>query len=491
LTRDGVDCFFDQESIGWGDNFVLALEKGIAECGDIVIVLSANFCQSEWAKLERTSAMADDPAGLQKKLRPLLLKQCEIPLFLKPIQMIDVSTPEKFEAQYPRICRELGGTPPAEPGHLPSIPQFRARHSLGERFIGQEKELQDLHDYLNQGKTAVVQGVGVVMGTGGLGKTQLAIEYAYRFADNYPGGIFWVDADRGISGVIQQVTAATDLKIDGKLPEEEQLYQLWAKLNKFPPTLVILDNFPEKIPLRSWLPNSGTIHILVTTRRRDLTGYSQISLNFLCNEEGVRLLNTGPRRFGAEAEGLVKALGGLPLALELAKNFLNLRPELSIEMLLEEMKKSGEIEAVRIFAVQYFDELPSGHIKEVAATIELSWRLASPEAKRVLQIISLLAPVPVPRRLLRKIAAFPVGSSLSDPLDRALSELAVSLSLMELDNEHAPWAHRLVSGFVRTMLEPDDELYQDVVAGVNEEMARVTDQQDIKCYKELEKVIPH
>ena len=186
----------------------------------------------------------------------------------------------------------------------------------------------------------------------------------------------------------------------------------------------------------------------------------------------------------------MEALGGLPLALELAKNFLNLRPELSIEMLLEEMKKSGEIEAIRIFAAQYSDELPSGHIKEVAATIELSWRLASPEAKRVLQIISLLASVPVPRRLLRRIAAFPVSSSLSDLLDQALSELAVSLSLVELDNEHEPWAHRLVSGFVRTMLEPDDELYQDVMARVNEEMARVTDKQDTKCYR-TEKVNPH
>ena len=32
LTRDGVGCFFDSESIGWGDNWVKALEKAIEQC---------------------------------------------------------------------------------------------------------------------------------------------------------------------------------------------------------------------------------------------------------------------------------------------------------------------------------------------------------------------------------------------------------------------------------------------------------------------------
>ena len=64
LSRDGVDCFYDSESIKWGENFVLELEKGIDECDYIVLVLSPDFLKSEWTKLERTSAMGDDPAGL-------------------------------------------------------------------------------------------------------------------------------------------------------------------------------------------------------------------------------------------------------------------------------------------------------------------------------------------------------------------------------------------------------------------------------------------
>ena len=113
LTHDGVECFFDRESIKWGDNWVIALEKGLDECEIIVLILSPEFCTSEWTKLERSSFMAEDAAGLRKKIRPLLLKKCDklIPRFLKPVQRIDVSTPAKFERKYPDICRALGGTP--------------------------------------------------------------------------------------------------------------------------------------------------------------------------------------------------------------------------------------------------------------------------------------------------------------------------------------------------------------------------------------------
>ena len=78
LKRDGVECFFDKQSIQWGDNFVLALEKGIDESDIVVAVLSPDFCKSEWATIERTSAMVEDPAGLRRRLRPLMRKPCRV-----------------------------------------------------------------------------------------------------------------------------------------------------------------------------------------------------------------------------------------------------------------------------------------------------------------------------------------------------------------------------------------------------------------------------
>jgi hypothetical protein len=79
LSPDGLICFFDEKSIEWGENFVVSLERGIDECEFFVAVLSPEFVQSKWVELERTSAMADDPAGLTRKMRSLLLQPCEVP----------------------------------------------------------------------------------------------------------------------------------------------------------------------------------------------------------------------------------------------------------------------------------------------------------------------------------------------------------------------------------------------------------------------------
>src|SRR5262245_17856022 len=110
LTRDGVSCFFDIESIGWGENWVKVLERALDECEFVVFVLSPDFCNSEWVAVERTSSIADDPLGRTRKVRPLMLRPCRnlptFPRFLRQVQDIDVSTAASFEANYPRICRD-------------------------------------------------------------------------------------------------------------------------------------------------------------------------------------------------------------------------------------------------------------------------------------------------------------------------------------------------------------------------------------------------
>lgn len=387
-----MECFFDKESITWGANWVVELEKGIDSCDTIVIILSPDYCKSEWALIERTSSMADDPAGLKKKVRPLLLKPYEdlLPRFLKPIQSIDVSTDDKFEKQYPSICRELGGTLVEEThdedrNKLPSIRDLPRRHrmpyrSLYNKFVGRVDDLWNIHDMLKTRRTTVVEGIGIVAGAGGIGKTQLAIEYVHRLGCHYPGGVFWIDAEQGTSAMISWIAQPADIEIDNTLQEKDQLLQLWNALARLQPVLIVLDNFPEDQPLQPWLPTVDSIHTLVTTRRRDLN-HPRLSLRFMSTEEGIKLVNSGEREFGAEAEKLVGALGGLPLALELARNFLNIRPGLAIDGLLEEMKKMGEIEALDVFAEKYSDELPTGHVKEVAATFRMSVDAASPGCK--------------------------------------------------------------------------------------------------------------
>jgi tetratricopeptide (TPR) repeat protein len=505
LKQDGVDCFLDREDIDWGANWVEALEKALDECEFIVPVLTPDYCQSQWSQKERTAYMAKYLTRKKNKIKPLLLKECgeELPSFLWDIQTIDISSKEKFKKNYPRICRELGGVyidrdaqRMEDRTKLPPVCQLPGKHrmpfrSLGDLFAGRVKDLWDIDDALRTRKTAVVQGVGVVMGMGGIGKTQLAVEYVHRFGCYYPGGVFWVEAEQGLLSMISQVTENAGIKIDNKLEVKGQLNELWYQLDCREPVLMVLDNFPEHEAIEPWLPPQESIYTLVTTRRKDFFKYSCHNLDTLDREEALVLLNSGPRKFKEEAYPLIDALEGLPLALELAKNFINLRPELSIAKLLEEMKTLGQMKTLDIFTKKYANHLPTRHSKEVAATFRMGWDLASSFAHQVLKAISLLVPFPVPRRLLSKILKVDSDSMLQDPLAEAISELNTRLSLVEADEENDPRIHRLIAAFVQTFIHDDNPLHQDIIAVVRDEMERTADDKDTLSLRELEKVLPH
>ena len=502
LKANGLDCFFDRESIPKGDDWIEVLERKLKACDIYVVFLTPEYFKSEWTKLERSVVIKEITTG-GKNIIPLLLKECDVNIspFLQTRQLCDITSESKYQNIYPEILRQLGGNPgedfqPIERNFLPPLCRLPEKHrmpyrSLGNGFVGRVGDLWDIDESLRKDKTTVVQGVGVVTGMAGVGKTQLAVEYVHRFGKYYPGGVFWVEADQGLPALLVLVCRAAGIDIDNRLEEKEQLEQLWQILSSFLPVLVVLDNFPEKIALEVWLPPQSSIHVLVTTRRKDLFNFSSFSLDVLTKEEGVELLNSGKRKFTGDASDLVEAMGGLPLAIELAKNFLNLRTNLSITGLLEEIKKKGEIKTLGFFAGKYENELPTGHSKEVAATFQLSWDIASDFAKTLLQVIALLAPVPVPRRVLKKIFDTKNKEILDDPVDDVVAELTQKLSLTELDDENDPSCHRLISAFVRTVIKNDTDLNNKIVRTILNEMKRTAEESDTASLRELEKIIPH
>jgi len=375
---------------------------------------------------------------------------------------------------------------------LPPIQQLPKTHnmpfrSLGNRFIGRVSDIWQIHDILQNKQTAVIEGVGIIMGTGGLGKTQTAIEYVHRLGYQYPGGVFWINAEQGLSEMVNDIKQTAHIDLDPKLNDKAQLAQIWQIMSQLGKVLIVLDNFLENEPLQPWLPPVSSIHTLVTTRRRDLA-YGRLALVCMNHQEGLALLNSDQRQFGKAAYGLVDLLGGLPLALELTRHFLNQRPKVSIEQLIHEIQTKSQLAALSIFAKKYADDMPTGHNKEVAATFQMSLDLVSPAAMPVLQVMSMLDATPVPIRLMQQILDKDESDScLDDPLDDAISELK-RLSLIELDQDNDPFMHRLISGFIQSTFS-DADLFEKVVSAVDTEMARTHN--DTAAYQELEKIVPH
>ncbi len=506
LEQDSVDCFYDVDSIECGDNYVSALERGLRECGYFVIFLTPAYCNSVWCQLERTAILAEDPRGVKKKFLVLLLEDCgqSTPLFLKPIHSIDISTKKKLSEKYPRICRFLGGAPqgvtiPSDRTKLPPVcgllphRRFMPYRSLGDIFMGRVKELWSIDDALKNRKISSVEGVAALTGMGGVGKTQLAVEYIHRFSYRFPGGIFWVDAESGIPSMISRVTLAAEIKINKAFDIPLQLNELWRLLDCDEPVLIVLDNFPEDEAVEDWLPPVGSVFTLITSRRKDFFKYFYANLNKLENNDALKLLNSGDRRFMMrEALPLIEVLDGLPLALELVKNFLNIRVDLSINGILEEMNKLGHMRTLNIFANKYRNELPTKHGKEVSATFHMSWVLTSACEKRVLKVMSLLSPAPVPRRLIRKALKMNCRNGIQDKLDEALGNLDKRLSLVEIDKNKAPRIHRLIAAFVKSFVRKSSRLHQDVIIATIREMETVVDDRNLQnSIVELEEVLPH
>ena len=112
LQRDGIECFFDEQSLAPGVNFVLKISDAIDECNHLVMVMSRAYFSAGFAPTEWSSVLSEDPKNERGRLVPLLLEECDLPSLLKPLAYIDVSSTAKLNQNYPRIFKALSRLEP-------------------------------------------------------------------------------------------------------------------------------------------------------------------------------------------------------------------------------------------------------------------------------------------------------------------------------------------------------------------------------------------
>ena len=152
------------------------------------------------------------------------------------------------------------GLPPGS--HLP----FR-RNAL---FVGRTPDLLELAGALKAGGTAAVGQGTAVTGLGGIGKTQLACEFAYRYGRFFQGGVFWL-ACQDPAAVPAEIAACgrvMNLHADFTgLPLEAQVALVAAAWHSELPRLLVFDNCEDEAVLEAWAPRGGGCRVLLTARR--------------------------------------------------------------------------------------------------------------------------------------------------------------------------------------------------------------------------------
>lgn len=179
----------------------------------------------------------------------------------------------------------------------------QAPHIDPKLFIGRESEIVQIREVLRPGDSSPEQRRLVLGGTGGMGKTQLAIAFAKRHSKEYDS-VFWLNAasEATLKGSFRLVAEAIfDVQDAQVLQDEQSLIQTrrWLSGKTNTRWLLIFDNYddPGQYQIEQYYPYVSHGAIIVTTRRPDLLAGSEIRMQPLQSvEESLEILETRSRR---------------------------------------------------------------------------------------------------------------------------------------------------------------------------------------------------
>lgn len=309
--------------------------------------------------------------------------------------------------------------PPGEARNRPRfpdtlVPVWRAP-SRNLFFTGRDDLLESLREQLSP---SVTSGAPVALvGMGGVGKTQIAIEYVHRFAADYDV-VWWISADQPALVRTALGELATILNLPAGSETTDQANAALDALRKGSPSprwLVVFDNADDPAQLREFIP-TGPGDVIITSLAQSWSRETHgMDVRVFDRAESVELLSRRVDRLPvAQAAEIAERLGDLPLAVEQAAAWLSATAMTGNEYLglLDE-------HLPRVLN----EHPPPGYPHPAAA----SWRLSlerlrelNPAAARLLELCAFFAPEPIPTRLLSSPgmidALVGYDPSLRDPL---------------------------------------------------------------------------
>jgi tetratricopeptide (TPR) repeat protein len=516
VREAGFTTWLQDEDFGHA-SFVDRMHEGFESGARVIALLSKDYQESEYCRKECNVPLAADPLNRNGGLIVLRVQDCAPKGVLRDLAYTDlvhilaISDIRKRERILRRKIREVIGASVEEDGEADTKPTSEGRYQQAQvlhdeiravpGFTGREAELAAIRAALWNGGAAALTGspaATALSGLGGVGKSVLAREYAWRERERYRG-VWWLRAE-------ERATLMGDLIELGarfipglaEVPDREAAARATldfiAQTPADKPWLLVYDNAENPAGLEKLTPRAGA-HVLVTSRWQDWHGRARelpldvfseaAALEFLmaqargagvaANSKGLsphpvplpmgegtkaatveqgsllprgegqdegRDVSYNPQIYEAAAK-LAQDLGRLPLALAIARahawsmgwTFAQYREHLAEAKLLEREETKG---------VDY--------PRSIAATFTLAIEKASetcPQAEQLLSIAAFLAPERIPLSIILE-AAMPEmekGEAVA-----ALAEVSLVTRETLDDGSPAVGVHRLVQEFMRQRL---------------------------------------
>ena len=478
LEADGYQVVIQAWDFTPGRSWAHAMQQATSTAERVVAVLSPAYLASAHGEAEWEAVYAKDPLGERGLLLPVRVAAVDPPGLLKTRVYVDLAGLDAASARaallaaahgtrgkptrepaFPVPGEALGPSPqhanagdrqaPRFPGQLPAVWNVPARNP---HFTGRADMLGELRQRLHAGEATLV--VQALYGLGGVGKTQLAIEYAHRFAADYEL-VWWVNAEQPVLIAQQLAQLADKLDLPTRPTVAQTVELVLGALRRRGRWLLIFDNAERPGDIALCQPGGGG-HVLITSRSPGWGALGgRLEVDVLTRAETVALLQK--RIPGLEpplADQLAAEFGDLPLAAAQAAAYL-------------EQTSLPPARYLHRFRSRRASLLAQGEVLGYEGRLATTWTLsleqlheASPPAVKLLQLAAFLAPEPIPLELFdehSELLAEPLRTAAADA-DALDDVLGVVVGFALARRQHDTFQlHRLVQAVIRQQLGHDQQ----------------------------------
>ena len=485
-----IEGWYDGD-IDAGNEWEEEIEQKLAQADIILLLISADFIASKFCyENEMTKALKRHDAK-EAVVIPIILRACDWKI--APFQKLKslpndgkaVQSWGDIDEAFTDITEGIKKVAVKRKSvKLTNDKTFDVPFSENLLFKGRETELQTLRERLTSGgKAAVTQAI---RGLGGIGKTQLAVQYAYQYQDEYEH-VFWVQLSNELSedeeGALPEDTEPTlpvtnsyvencqklRVPFDETQPQTAVLaFKRWMEQNFN--WLLIFDNADDPKILKPFLPQQSQGHILLTSRAHSFASLGILkpievetlpldkATEFLIDRV-ARELEESEQEFAAE---LAKEIDGLPLALEQAGAYIH-EKSINFERYLNNYRQS------KLELLEKQKPVMGDYPESVQTTWSMNFEAIkeqSEAAADLFRFCAYLAPDAIPYELIAEGASF-LGDSIQELVNQSEDPMLAVVELLQplanyslikiTPGEEEFSIHRLVQEVMKAEVPSQDE----------------------------------